>query len=156
MIAPAVVQGDAAPLSIVAAIRILNRWMAEFGRLDAIILARGGGSIEELWAFNDERVARAVAESLVPIVTGVGHETDFTIVDFIADLRAATPTGAAMLVARMTASCAISSVGSRRRLRRVWPTDWPSNAPTAMRWRAASNAVRPRCDWQPTGSGWTI
>jgi exodeoxyribonuclease VII large subunit len=99
IIAPAVVQGDAAPSSIVAAIRMLNRWMAEYGRLDAIILARGGGSIEELWAFNDERVARAVGESLVPIVTGVGHETDFTIVDFVADSRAPTPTGAAMLIA---------------------------------------------------------
>ncbi len=99
IVAPAVVQGAAAPLSIVAAIRALNRWMAEYGRLDAIILARGGGSIEELWAFNDERVARAVAESLAPIVTGVGHETDFTIVDFVADRRAPTPTGAAMLVA---------------------------------------------------------
>ena len=98
ILAPAVVQGDAAPPSIVNAIQLLNRWAMERGRLDAIILARGGGSIEELWAFNDERVARAVASSAVPIVTGVGHETDFTIADFVADARAPTPTGAAMLV----------------------------------------------------------
>ena len=98
ILAPAVVQGDAAPVSMVNAIQLLNRWAMERGRLDAIILARGGGSIEELWAFNDERVARAVASSAVPIVTGVGHETDFTIADFVADARAPTPTGAAMLV----------------------------------------------------------
>ena len=93
--APTLVQGDAAPPGIVAAIAALNRWSAEQEPLDAIIIARGGGSIEELWAFNDERVARAIAASAVPVISGVGHETDFTITDFVADVRAPTPTGAA-------------------------------------------------------------
>jgi exodeoxyribonuclease VII large subunit len=89
------VQGDLAPAAIVAAIQALNRWSTERERLDAIIVARGGGSLEELWAFNDERVARAIAASGIPVISGVGHETDFTIADFVADLRAPTPTGAA-------------------------------------------------------------
>lgn len=95
VLAPCTVQGADAPPTICAAIQRLNRWSAEREPLDVIILARGGGSIEELWAFNDERVAREMAASAVPIVTGVGHETDFTIADFTADLRAATPTAAA-------------------------------------------------------------
>ncbi|MBM4458050.1 MAG: exodeoxyribonuclease VII large subunit [Chloroflexi bacterium] len=97
ILAPTPVQGEQAPPGIVAAIQALNRWSAEREPLDAIILARGGGSIEELWAFNDERVARAIVASATPIITGVGHETDFTIADFAADLRAATPTAAATL-----------------------------------------------------------
>ncbi len=97
ILAPTPVQGDQAPPAIVAALALLNRWSVEREPLDAIILARGGGSIEELWAFNDERVARAIAASAVPVITGVGHETDFTIADFVADLRAPTPTGAATL-----------------------------------------------------------
>ena len=97
ILAPTPVQGDQAPPGIVAAIQALNRWSVEREPLDAIILARGGGSIEELWAFNDERVARAIVASATPIITGVGHETDFTIADFAADLRAATPTAAATL-----------------------------------------------------------
>ena len=97
ILAPAAVQGEQAPPAIVAALDALNRWSAEREPLDAIILARGGGAIEELWAFNDERVARAIVASAVPVITGVGHETDFTIADFAADLRAPTPTGAATL-----------------------------------------------------------
>jgi exodeoxyribonuclease VII large subunit len=97
ILAPAPVQGDQAPSAIAAALAALNRWSTEREALDAILLARGGGSIEELWAFNDERVARAIVASSVPVITGVGHETDFTIADFAADLRAPTPTGAATL-----------------------------------------------------------
>ncbi|MDZ4670393.1 MAG: exodeoxyribonuclease VII large subunit [Phototrophicales bacterium] len=85
------VQGTDAPPQIVRAIERLN----EHANCDVILLCRGGGSIEDLWAFNDERVARAVADSKTPIVTGVGHETDFTIVDFVSDERAPTPSAGA-------------------------------------------------------------
>ncbi len=95
LVAPSAVQGAEAPAQIVAAIELLNAWNAGVEPIDVIILARGGGSIEELWAFNDEQVARAIAASVLPVVSGVGHETDFTLADFAADLRAPTPTGAA-------------------------------------------------------------
>ena len=97
ILAPTQVQGEQAPSGIVAALSLLNRWSASNQPLDVIIVARGGGSIEELWAFNDERVARAIAGSTIPVITGIGHETDFTIADFVADVRAPTPTGAATL-----------------------------------------------------------
>ncbi len=91
---PASVQGTAAAAEIARAIGTAN----ERGEVDVLIVARGGGSIEDLWAFNEEPVARAVFTSRLPIVSGVGHETDFTICDFIADVRAPTPTAAAVLV----------------------------------------------------------
>jgi exodeoxyribonuclease VII large subunit len=93
VLAPAPVQGDEAPPTIIAAIQALNRLVHP----DVIILARGGGSIEDLWAFNAENLARAIAASAAPVITGVGHETDFTIADFVSDLRAPTPTAAAEL-----------------------------------------------------------
>ncbi|MGB4266440.1 MAG: exodeoxyribonuclease VII large subunit, partial [Limnochordia bacterium] len=91
LVIPAVVQGEAGPASIVAALEQAGKR----GDLDVIILARGGGSIEELWCFNDEDVARAIAACPIPVISGVGHETDFTIADFVADLRAPTPSAAA-------------------------------------------------------------
>lgn len=94
LLVPAQVQGEEAPEQIVRAIKLLDNSK----RVDVIVVGRGGGSIEELWAFNDERVVRAVAAATTPIVSAVGHQTDFTLSDFAADLRAATPSQAAELV----------------------------------------------------------
>lgn len=94
VLAPTMVQGEEAPPKIVQALRELNK----MEDIDVIILARGGGSMEDLWAFNDERVVRTIAESRIPVVTGVGHETDTTLADYAADYRAPTPTGAAVVV----------------------------------------------------------
>ena len=93
VLAPTQVQGDPAPKGILSALETLNLLI----KPDLILLARGGGSIEDLMAFNDEQVARAIAGSVAPVITGIGHETDFTIADFVADLRAPTPTAAAEL-----------------------------------------------------------
>lgn len=95
LLAPAKVQGEGAAESIAAGIELLNRAGA-----DVIIVGRGGGSIEDLWAFNEEAVARAIAASKAPVISSVGHETDFTIADFVADKRAATPTAAAEMALR--------------------------------------------------------
>lgn len=97
---PVAVQGEGACVQISRAIKRLN----ELKYVDVIILARGGGSIEELWAFNEEVVARSIFESAIPVVSAVGHETDFTIADFAADLRAPTPSAAAELVVPEKAS----------------------------------------------------
>jgi exodeoxyribonuclease VII large subunit len=94
ILAPTLVQGEDAPEQIVRAIQALD----DCGECDVILVARGGGSMEELWAFNDERVVRAVVASRVPVVSGVGHEIDFTLTDFAADLRAPTPSAAAELI----------------------------------------------------------
>ncbi len=94
LILPVKVQGDLASLEIENALKTANK----ICQADVIILGRGGGSIEDLWAFNEERVARAIYNSVIPVVSAVGHETDFTISDFVADLRAPTPSAAAELV----------------------------------------------------------
>ena len=91
LVYPALVQGEGASAEIAQGIRVLGR----LGGLDVIVLARGGGSLEDLWAFNEEGVARAIAASRIPTISAVGHETDFTIADFVADLRAPTPSAAA-------------------------------------------------------------
>ena len=93
ILSPCAVQGEAAPAEIVSALQRLN----EQAQAELILVARGGGSMEDLWAFNDERVVRAIAASAIPVITGIGHEVDFTLADFAADLRAPTPTAAAEL-----------------------------------------------------------
>ncbi|MCA9936382.1 MAG: exodeoxyribonuclease VII large subunit, partial [Anaerolineales bacterium] len=93
LIAPTLVQGNDAPPQIVRALR----WLDGRTDIDTILVSRGGGSMEDLWAFNDERVARAIFAAQHPIISGVGHEVDFTISDFVADLRAPTPSAAAEL-----------------------------------------------------------
>jgi exodeoxyribonuclease VII large subunit len=95
VIYPTLVQGPDAPAGIIAALKAAEKENA----VDVILMVRGGGSIEDLWAFNDEQLAYAITDSSIPVVSGVGHETDFTIADFVADLRAPTPTGAAELAA---------------------------------------------------------
>jgi exodeoxyribonuclease VII large subunit len=92
---PTLVQGSEAPAQIANAIAAANHYHVAVSPIDTLIVGRGGGSIEDLWGFNDERVAYAIANSVLPIVSGVGHETDFTIADFVADLRAPTPSAAA-------------------------------------------------------------
>jgi exodeoxyribonuclease VII large subunit len=95
LLAPVKVQGDGAATEIAQAIDDFNRWD---GGADVLIIGRGGGSLEDLWAFNEEPVARAIARSKLPVISAVGHETDFSISDFVADLRAPTPSAAAELV----------------------------------------------------------
>ena len=100
ILAPCRVQGDGAAAEIAGAIKLLNEFgvrSSEFG-IDLILVTRGGGSLEDLWAFNEEIVARAIFESAIPVVSAVGHEIDFTIADFVADLRAATPSAAAEII----------------------------------------------------------
>lgn len=94
VLSPAIVQGATAPASLITALRAIN----DHGDVDLIILARGGGSVEDLWCFNDEQVVRAIFSSRLPVVSAVGHETDTTLVDFVADLRAPTPSAAVEMI----------------------------------------------------------
>ncbi len=128
ILAPCRVQGDGAAAEIAEAISRLNEWSAlqEPGapndgshRLDLILITRGGGSLEDLWAFNEEIVARAIFESVLPVVSAVGHEIDFTISDFVADLRAATPSAAAELITEGPFASRQFVADAARRLRQL-------------------------------------
>ena len=115
LIFPAQVQGEAAPLEVSAGVRYFNKAR----NVDVIIVARGGGSAEDLAAFNHEGLARTIAESHIPIISAVGHETDFTILDFVADLRAPTPSAAAELVIRSRQEVEEQAEGLHQRLARA-------------------------------------
>jgi exodeoxyribonuclease VII large subunit len=115
LIYPAQVQGDAASIEVAAGVRHLN----QHGAVDVIIIARGGGSAEDLASFNDEGLARTVAASVIPVISAVGHETDFTIVDFVADLRAPTPSAAAELVIRSREEIEENAAALHERLSRA-------------------------------------
>ncbi len=104
ILAPASVQGANAPLELLQSLKNLVGWQSDKNSnnnlaIDVILMVRGGGSMDDLWAFNDENLVRAIASCPIPVISGVGHETDFTLVDFVADLRAPTPTAAAEMVA---------------------------------------------------------
>ncbi len=111
---PVRVQGASAAREIATALRHLSRWKLH----DVVLICRGGGSLEDLWAFNEEIVARAVAACEIPTISAVGHETDFTICDFVADLRAPTPSAAAEIVIRAKSEICMQIDGMTRRVRR--------------------------------------
>jgi exodeoxyribonuclease VII large subunit len=124
ILAPCRVQGDGAAREIAEAIRTLNEFSRSLATrhspLDLILVTRGGGSLEDLWAFNEEAVARAIFESAVPVVSAVGHEIDFTIADFVADVRAATPSAAAEIITEGVFAC----------------REFVNNAPALLQWVA--------------------
>jgi len=123
LIYPAQVQGDAAPGEVMAGLRHFNQEIqrpeSRFRAVEVIIIARGGGSVEDLACFNHERLARSVANSKLPVISAIGHETDFTIVDFVADLRAPTPSAAAELVIRSRQEIEAQAEDLYRRLERA-------------------------------------
>lgn len=140
LLCPVTVQGKHAAPSIVNGIERLN----ERGGIDVIIVGRGGGSIEELWAFNEETVARAIAASQIPIISAVGHETDFTIADFVADLRAATPTAAAELAVPHHVELKQSLLQVQHRLRQALLEKLQRNKERLQTMRRASYFMYPK------------
>jgi exodeoxyribonuclease VII large subunit len=142
VIYPSAVQGSDAPAALVRAIRDAGRR----GEVDTLLLCRGGGAIEDLWAFNDEWLVRAIVASPVPVVSGIGHETDFTLADFAADLRAPTPTAAAELAAPAAADCTAAladlAIKMQRRLRRTLDAHAQRLDVAAQRLARPSHAVQ--------------
>lgn len=140
IIYPSLVQGDEAAGNIIKGIKAFNAAQS----VDVIIIGRGGGSIEDLWAFNDERLAKAIYESELPIVSAVGHEIDYTIADFVADLRAPTPSGAAELVAEETLSMIRALVTQKARLIQVMEVKIGKNREAIMRMKKEFLRFRPK------------
>nr|WP_320025139.1 exodeoxyribonuclease VII large subunit [uncultured Acetobacterium sp.] len=140
VIYPSLVQGDEAAGNLIKGIQAFNANQL----VDVIIIGRGGGSIEDLWAFNDERLAKAIYESELPIVSAVGHEIDFSIADFVADLRAPTPSGAAELVAEETLSIIRALVMQKGRLIQVMENKIKKNREILMQMKKDFMRFRPR------------
>lgn len=140
ILAPCAVQGAEAPPEIVRALHALNRLPEP---PEVIVLARGGGSLEDLWAFNDERVVRAITGSDIPVITGVGHETDFTLSDFAADLRAPTPTAAAELATPELAEIRLELANAIRRLNDLLETSLGERRETLERARERLTRAAP-------------
>lgn len=133
VVVPSAVQGDAAILDLCRALDRVSRW----NDADVVIVGRGGGSREDLWAFNDERVARAIVACPIPVVSAVGHETDITICDLVADVRAATPSAAAEAVVRDDAELGAELRGIERRLARAL-TRRVDGAKADLQWHASA------------------
>lgn len=140
VIYPSLVQGDEAAGNIIKGIRAFNAVQS----VDVIIIGRGGGSIEDLWAFNDEYLAKAIYESDLPIVSAVGHEIDYTIADFVADLRAPTPSGAAELVAEETMTMILALVNQKSRLIQIIEAKIGKNRETVLRLKKDLLRFRPQ------------
>lgn len=137
---PVPVQGREAP----AAIASMLRRASSSGLYDVLLVTRGGGSLEDLWAFNDEQVARAIHASAVPVVSAIGHEVDFTIADFVADLRAPTPSAAAELLVPESGDIARQLARLRQRMATLMARRLQTAAQLADQWQARLNAQRPQ------------
>lgn len=153
VLVPCRVQGAGAAEEIAAAIRRLNDWSRGLERaltpsaaqpLDLILVTRGGGSLEDLWAFNEEVVARAIAASGLPVISAVGHEIDYTISDFVADLRAATPSAAAELITEGAVASREFLAGARSRLRQLVGQRWGRERESLRQWGARLRRAHPR------------
>jgi exodeoxyribonuclease VII large subunit len=140
LVYPVLVQGTGAAPSIVRAIEAMNAW----NQVDVLIVGRGGGSLEELWAFNEEAVARSIYASRIPIISAVGHETDFTIADFVADLRAATPTAAAELAVPHQLELRRQLEGNEQRLKQALERGLQRRREALDRLRRSPYLVSPR------------
>jgi exodeoxyribonuclease VII large subunit len=147
VLAPCRVQGEGAAAEIALAIQGLNEWARQGHRLDLILVTRGGGSLEDLWAFNEEVVARAIFSSRAPVVSAVGHEIDFTISDFVADLRAATPSAAAELITEGFFASRPGVAESLETLRRLARGCLEEKEAMRLQWWQRLTRLHPRRQW---------